>query len=293
MPSVLQEVTLEETHNLLKNSKNQKCLLLLDGCSFNDSSKNKIFIIGDSHAATLAFDLKKIALEKDYNFITSFLGDCGFFPGFNLIDSKSKKIDNNCNNKYFNKLLKKIKSHNNSIIIISARFPLYLSNQEISDRPNKDKYVKWKRKYVPIDKFQNISSSFKSTLNEISKKNRVIFVYPTPENEVHVPRKLFNKYLRGNLNLNEDSDNKDFISIPYADFQNRTKETFELFDSIKGENIYRVYPHKLFCNTLITNECIAHDYQRIFYFDNNHLSIDGANIVVKLITDQINKINLK
>jgi peptidoglycan/LPS O-acetylase OafA/YrhL len=293
MPSIMHQITLEETHNLLRNSKNQKCLLLSEGCSFNSSSKNKIFIIGDSHAASLAFDLKKRVLDKNYNFITSFLGDCGFFLGFNLIDVKSKKIDEKCNDLYFNNLLQKIKSYDNSIIIISARFPLYLSNQELNEGANKNKYIEWKRKYIPVNKFKNVSSSFRSTFNEISQKNKIILIYPTPEYESHVPRKLFNKFLKENLILNKNSDNKDLISIPYNEYRNRTKLTFELFDSIEGKNIYRVYPHKLFCNTLIKNKCIAHDYEKIYYFDNNHLSIYGASIVNDLIINEINKIYSK
>ena len=81
MPAILQELSNVETNNLIKNLDNQKCLLLSEGCSFNSSSNNKVFIIGDSHAASLAFGLKKTLLYKKYNFIKSFLCDCGFFPG--------------------------------------------------------------------------------------------------------------------------------------------------------------------------------------------------------------------
>ena len=291
MPAILQDLSNEETHNLIKNSDNQKCLLLSEGCSFNNTSNSKIFIIGDSHAASLAFGLKKPLLVKNYNFITSFLGDCGFFPGFNLIDLKTKEIDEKCNNLYFNKLLKKINSHENSIIIIAGRFPLYLSNQELNIGTNHGNYIKWRRKYNPVGEYKDIRSSFRNTLNQISKKNKIILVYPTPENNVHVPRTLFNKYLKENLIFNINTKKKNFITIPYADYKIRSKLTFQLFDSIKGDGIYRVFPHKLFCNTLIDKKCIAHDYEKIFYFDNNHLSNEGVSIVNKRIINEIKKIN--
>ena len=70
-----------------------------------------IQVSSDGVQPKVKYILKKILLDQDYNFITSFLGDCGFFPGFNLIDSKSKKIDDKCNNLYFDRLLKKINTY--------------------------------------------------------------------------------------------------------------------------------------------------------------------------------------
>ena len=40
----------------------------------------KVFIIGDSHAASLSFDLKEKLINSNYQFNTFLLGDCGFFP---------------------------------------------------------------------------------------------------------------------------------------------------------------------------------------------------------------------
>jgi hypothetical protein len=63
-----------------------------------------------------------------------------------------------------------------------------------------------------------------------------------------------------------------------------------LLNSIKGENIYRVFPHKLFCNNLLKDRCITHDEQDIFYKDDNHPSAKGAEMINDLIIKEINKI---
>ena len=73
----------------------------------------------------------------------------------------------------------------------------------------------------------------------------------------------------------------------------RTQLTFELLDSIKGENIFRVYPHTLFCNTIIKDRCLTHDDKDIFYFDDNHPSLKGAEMINDLIMKEIEKIELK
>jgi hypothetical protein len=75
--------------------------------------------------------------------------------------------------------------------------------------------------------------------------------------------------------------------------ENRTKSSFELLDSIKGDNIYRVYPHKLFCDTTIKDRCVTHDDKNIFYADSNHPSIKGSEMINDLIMKEIEKIELK
>ena len=55
--------------------------------------------------------------------------------------------------------------------------------------------------------------------------------------------------------------------------------------------MFRVYPNRIFCDNLIKDKCISHDETKIYYFDSNHLSIDGSKIVTNLILSQINNIN--
>ena len=64
-------------------------------------------------------------------------------------------------------------------------------------------------------------------------------------------------------------------------------------DSIKGENIYRVYPYTLFCNTTIKDRCVTHDSKNIFYYDDDHPSTKGAEMINDLIIKEIEKIELK
>ena len=67
MPKYLQNVTYNETHKLLKNSKNIECLQNKDGCVFNPNSNKTVFLVGDSHAASIGFDLKNNLIKKIIN----------------------------------------------------------------------------------------------------------------------------------------------------------------------------------------------------------------------------------
>ena len=85
------------------------------------------------------------------------------------------------------------------------------------------------------------------------------------------------------------------FTTSYEVFKDRTKPSFELLDSIQNKNIYRVYPHELFCGISIEllDRCLTHNDKHLFYKDNNHLSIFGSNLVNNLIINKIYKIKIK
>jgi hypothetical protein len=76
------------------------------------------------------------------------------------------------------------------------------------------------------------------------------------------------------------------ITTSFQVYKNRNKSSFDLLDSIQGNNIYRVYPHSHFCNKRIKNRCVSNDKKNIFYANDDHLSLSGS----KFIVDDIIKI---
>ena len=60
-----------------------------------------------------------------------------------------------------------------------------------------------------------------------------------------------------------------------------------MLDKIKNKNLYKVYPHNLFCNNTIKNRCTTHDLNKVFYRDESHLSYKGAEMLMKLIEKKI------
>ena len=84
-----------------------------------------------------------------------------------------------------------------------------------------------------------------------------------------------------------------YITTSYEVFKYRTKSSFELLNSIQGDNIHKVYPHKLFCGTIIKDRCVTHDDKNVFYSDDDHPSIKGAEMINDLIIKEIEKIELK
>ena len=117
---------------------------------------------------------------------------------------------------------------------------------------------------------EGITSAINSILD---LGHKIILVYPVPEVGFNVSQKIINnnsKYLE-KLKM---SDNK----------------IFEIFNNLKNDNLYRVYPHKNFCDTILKNRCVTNNKDKLFYYDGDHLSLDGSKFVVDSIIKIIKEI---
>ena len=125
---------------------------------------------------------------------------------------------------------------------------------------------------------------------ELSKNNKIILIYPIPEVGWNPNKQVYNQWVKRKFNKNFNLVN---VTTSYKVYKDRTKSSFELLNSTKGDNIYRVYPHKLFCDTIIKDRCVTHDDKNVFYYDDDHISIKGAEMINDLIMKEIEKIELK
>ena len=277
----------------LKNSSGEKCFQNKDGCKFNVLSDKKIFIIGDSQMATLTYNLKKKLTEKNYQFISYNYGGCFYFPDFNLVKVKTQKKSKICNNEYFSNLKEIFSQEDNSIIIIGGRLPLYLSNSFFNNQEGGIEDNEWGYEYKSTLSEITLQNSFKKAVLELSNNNKVILIYPIPEVGWDINQKLYNRLPKKSASKERYLKPKNYITTSYDVYKDRTKLSFELLNTIQDENIYRVYPHKLFCNTTIKDRCLTHDNKNIFYADYSHPSSKGAEMINNEIIKKIEKIELK
>jgi len=289
-PKIIYNLLSKEFSNVLTDKNGNLCHNNINGCKFNISSNKKIYLIGDSHMEKLSFDLKNKLITNNYQFIVYTLDSCLFFPGFDLVNKKTKKVNKNCNNKYFQRIKQTLSKEKNSTIIFGGRLPLYLSDMYFNNQEGGVEENHFSNYYAANYKYKNIGNSFIEEVTKISKKNKIILIYPIPEAGWHIPSRIhiFSKKYPNMFNLNNiEIDN--FITTSYAVFKRRTNLSFELLDSVMGQNIYRVYPHKLFCNNIFKNRCVTHDNKNIFYIDDDHVSFFGAEMINSLIFKQIKK----
>ena len=177
--------------------------------------------------------------------------------------------------------------------MIGGRYPVHLNKSYFNNKEGGIEPRIYDLEYIIKGSYNSIEESFNSEITQLSKKNRVILMYPIPEVGWNFPQKLFNQLPKKIIFKKDLLIPKNYITTSYQVYKNRTKSSFELLDSIQGDNIYRVYPHKLFCDTTIKDRCITHNDEDIFYADDNHPSSKGAEMINDLIMKEIEKIELK
>ena len=277
LPQILQN---SYTYNILDFTKFDDVICDKDNiiCKSNVSSGKKIFLIGDSQMETLIIDLNRRVTEKNYQFIKSTIGGCLYFPGFDKIKKKTKK-KTICNDQYFTQLKNILSEEKNSIIIFGGRYFKYLNSSYFDDP----------EEFVAISNNEKIGDSFKRELTNLSKKNKIILIYPIPEAGFDPNKILYLKWINQKGEF-KNYLNSEKLSNSFAIYKNKNKSSFKLLDNIEGENIYKIYPHTLFCNNYILDKCITHDKKHIFYEDGNHPSLKGAEMINNLIIKEIEKI---
>jgi peptidoglycan/LPS O-acetylase OafA/YrhL len=286
-PNIIKKNLSNQPWKLLKNSNNKICHNNPNGCVFNSSSNKKIFVVGDSHMGNLIFNLKDRLLDRNYQFITSTFGDCIFYPDLNLVGSKSLIPSGFCNNDYFEKLKQIFSKNKNSIIIIGGRFPLHLSYNYFDNKEGGVEGKKWGKEFVSLGKYNNIKESFKNEVEKLALDNKIILIYPIPEVGWDPNKQIYNQWTKKSFSKNFEIKS---VTTSYELYKKRTESSFYLLDSIRGKNIYRVYPHELFCNTTIKKRCVTHDDKDIYYLDSSHPSYKGSKMINDLILKEINKI---
>ena len=259
--------------------------VFFDNCSFIDIENNKnFFLVGGSQISVLGYNLKQRL--KNFNYFHFSHSGYIYLPGFDKINEKDENTNEDfskINNSIRNFLLSVNKK---SIVLIGARYPVYLNKSFFNNKEGEVEAKEWGSKFEHSKnlniKWQN---GFKNSIEEllINKNISVILIYPIPEVGFDVTKKLIKKKFLS----------KELLDTSFNVFKERTKSSFELLDSIQGDNIYRVYPHTLFCNRTIKDRCVTHEGKNIFYADDNHPSIKGSEMINDLIIKEIEKIELK
>jgi hypothetical protein len=178
--------------------------------------------------------------------------------------------------------LKKILSTKNSIIVIGARFPLYLNSRTFENGEGgveliEDKEIFYKFKSTLPN--LTLSEAFTKTVMEILKSGHsVIFIYPIPEVGWDVPTKLYAQ-IPSNGSMQRVGLMSNPITTSYKRYKKRTKSSFELLDSIEHQNLYRVYPHQLVCDSAIAGRCVTYDENKTLYSDDDHPSHNLAALI--------------
>jgi len=261
-----------------------------------------VILVGDSQLRAIKFDLKKRLKNSNLNYAQSIFDGCQLIINTQRVDKVSLATKLDCDIKTQEIRMDFLKNHTNSIVVLGGRLPLILSeerfnNEEGGYEGKMNDFIQNYDSSIETLEQRNalIEQEYKNTVMKILKLNNfVILIYPIPEVGWNLPRKLMNLIDKNLFKLNKNKFDEELeknpITTSYDIYKKRSDKSFKLLNEIQHPKIIRIYPHKIFCNNKIHNRCVTHSQTDMYYYDNNHLSIKGAELLNDIIMQEIKKI---
>ena len=233
-------------------------------CSEYNSTKKHVIFIGDSHLSTLSVSILRNFRESSCNFDFSFI----YNPAGRCLLSKQNDtgVINVCTDQYFDSFINNTLTKDSTVVAI-GRFDTWLESELGSQVQCKDcDYINTIK-----ERFEDISAS----------SNKLFIVEPVPT----YPVKIAESYLYKNAIWGES------ITIDYLDWKHSLKTWYDFVDNLEATNIEIIESSLVFCNQFELAKCTASTEKNIFYSDDNHLTIHGANLLVEKILLTLDSLN--
>ena len=152
-----------------------------------------------------------------------------------------------CNEKIVKNRIKKIKDKKESTIILHINYKKNLKDKSLI--------------------------GFSKVVNEYLNQNyQVVLIYPIPQMKKDVSIEV-------EKNLKNDEHPIKIVNIDFTEYLKQSKKISDLFDTMNHSNLYKIYPHKIFCNTYLKNKCIGNTQDYLYFIDSSHLSKKGSELI--------------
>ena len=198
-------------------------------------------------------------------------GGCIYLPGVKKTYRINGKKYHNCTIESKLEIEKIINKTKNSFIVIAGNFKEHFGKSSEWNYKVKDN--------IPIE--ESFKKSLLNILNN-QNNNKVVLVYPVPSLPYDIRKKIMNEVPKSSFKAS-DFLNKNPYMTSYDSYINQNKIVFEIFNSLKHENLIKVYPEEIFCDNVKLKKCFSHKGTKIYYSDSHHLSYEGSKLLNKLI----------
>ena len=118
---------------------------------------------------------------------------------------------------------------------------------------------------------KNLVASMHGTGKEI------VLIYPSPEVGWNIPEQNFKSFQFQGKQWPQT------VSTSYQRYTERNAFAIAALDAVHLPGITRIKPAEILCNTWVQNRCVAQWKGRPLYYDDDHLSEEGASLLVRQI----------
>jgi peptidoglycan/LPS O-acetylase OafA/YrhL len=245
-----------------------------------------IALLGDSHADAIASALDEALVRADLaGFVVH--TDChpvaGFFDSREPLTSERREHCAEADRRLLNFLAQPSVSE----IVVAIRWTarLYPMNTEIDAAPfdNHEGGVEsdfpYRRNIVFdttgrwTDAAKQKAEALTDYIANLAALKPTLILYPVPEVGWTPPRLNLDAVAVGNLP-------PAVISTSWSRFKERNAAAEHILNAIDSPNLRRSRPEELLCNTMLKDRCVAQINGELYYADDDHLSMQGARMVI-------------
>lgn len=261
-------------------------------CEAGDVNSDRVInVIGDSHAAALFHSFDDFGKKNGIKFMRYDMPGCSSFID-NVEKGDGHKVSN-CRGVFDNVVKVLGKERNDLIIVFRWMFQLYPIDGYELDMPLKNKAgVVENESYRANFIFHNGSylasepaktESLKRFLEKlISSSKRTFILSPVPEVAYDIERVNRNYFIENGWN-----EVLQTLSIGYDEYLTRNLFFNKFFSTFDAESAKLIRVENIFCNSFMEGQCVAQFNGVPFYYDDDHLSKIGADMVVELLAEEL------
>lgn len=243
-------------------------------CVVGDDVPPSIVLVGDSHAGALANSLDRTLKGTGKSALVIANGDI-FVRSFPSFYKSAEMLNGRLE---FQK--KKIFDPQISTVILAGRFTLRIENISFDNQEGGVELLDPSYAGRSNSQKEIVIKAIEDGIRDLREAGKkIVLVYPVPEVGWNVPATLQKMTMR---------QIRDGLTTSYDVYMQRNRRVFELFDKEPNDgSIVRVRPDLVLCNTFVLARCATNNGTDVFYHDDDHLSIKGADLVIDRLMDRV------
>ncbi|MBD8875623.1 acyltransferase family protein [Roseibium polysiphoniae] len=237
-----------------------------------------VLVLGDSHADAIAYDVMEQLGEFGLNTFEVTTTACPSVLGI-----RRQRADCETASEHIHEYVEKSGA---SVIVFSLRYGLYADDQPFNNgEGGQERFdvdpILFTEQAVAADAFATKSGRVLGTIRKGIEKflamgKTVAVVYPIPEAGWTVP----DRYLKQRIYRSGPQ----MLSVSEEVYLERNQEAIAMLDALDHPNLLRVNLRDVFCRE-VPGRCLNAIGGKVFYYDDDHLSRDGAKLVASAISD--------
>ena len=252
-------------------------------CIKGSNIRPTVALIGDSHAASLAHELTREFELRGQSFVQYTKNGCPFAR--HLQNSEAQPCD-----RFVDEVIKDVNEKDLDTLILLAHWSSYIHEYDF-DNGIGGKSVRHDVFYTvrgtPLSadiavRRQAMLDAYVDTIKGLQNGRRKIYVVlPVPEQGWDVPKYLGRIAMRGDPQI-------DVPASPLSVYRSRHTDLMQAFNRLADDpSIVFVDPAAVFCNVTNRSGCVASISGEPLYYDDNHLTNQGAAMLLREILSQI------